>query len=86
MTLKILIRAVTALPWARVETEKSWCLMLTSSKFQQDMTLDMSHANIDVLIPSIINQPVKFLEGQFHLQFETKIKRKLFLQLFLKDY
>ena len=36
------------------------CFMLTDDTFQQDITIYVPKSNIDVSIPSISNQPVKF--------------------------
>ena len=59
---ELLNRANTALSWARMALKpaKSRCFVLTDGKFQQDVTLYVSKSNIDVSIPSISNQPVKF--------------------------
>ena len=84
----LLNQANTALSWARMALKlaKSRCLVLTDGKFQQDMSLYVSKSNINVSIHSASNKPVKFLGRTISFTVpETKIKWKLFFQLFLKD-
>ena len=62
-TQELLHQENTALSWARMALKPAElrCLMLIGGKFPEDMTLYVSKSNIDLPIPYLSNQPVKFL-------------------------